>query len=105
VVIPDFSASPWDSTRVVPHFNHSEVMVLPIVGDMTASSSDEATTGDSLAGEPGMVVMSEEDTSETLEISPLAIDFSLLEKESGNMGVMEEEVTTQQQLFDWVMVT
>uniref|UniRef100_A0A2N9EFE5 Reverse transcriptase domain-containing protein n=1 Tax=Fagus sylvatica TaxID=28930 RepID=A0A2N9EFE5_FAGSY len=77
VVIPDFYASPWDSTRVVPHFNRSEVMVLPIVGGMTYGSSDEATTGDSLAGEPGM--------------------------ESGNMGVMEEEVTTQQQLSDWVM--
>ena len=70
---------------------------------MTYGSSDKATTGDSLAGEPGMVVMLEEDTSDTLEISPLVIDFPLLEKESGNMGVMEEEVTTQQQLSNWVM--
>jgi hypothetical protein len=103
VVIPDFSASPWDSTRVVPHFNLSEMMVLPLEGGMTHGNSDEAILGDSLAGEPGMVVISEEEASDTLEISPLAVDFSLIEKASGNMGVMEEEVTTQQQLSDWVM--
>jgi hypothetical protein len=56
-----------------------------------------------LAGDPGTVVISEEEPSDTLEISPLAVDFSLMEKETGNMGVMEDEVTTQQQLSDWVM--
>ena len=33
----------------------------------------------------------------------MAVDFSLIEKATGNMGMLEEEVTTQQQLSDWVM--
>jgi hypothetical protein len=36
VVIPEFSASPWDSTRVVPHFNRRELMVWPLEGGMTS---------------------------------------------------------------------
>ena len=77
VVIPEFSVSPWDSARVLPHFNRSDVMVLPIVGGLPCGSSDEPITEDSLVGEPGTIVMTVEDTSDTLEITHLAIDFSL----------------------------
>ena len=65
VVIPDFSASPWDSTRIVPHFNHNEMMVLPVEGGMTHGNSDEAILGDSLVGEPGMVIITEEEQADT----------------------------------------
>ncbi len=103
MVIPEFSASPWDSARVLPHFNCSDLMVLPIVGGLPHGSSDEPIIEDSLVREPGTVVMTVEDTSDTMEITPLAIDFSLQEEVSENTGAMEEVVITQQQLFDWIM--
>ena len=49
VVIPEFSASPWDSARVLPHFNRSDVMVLPIVGGLPCGSSNEPITEDSVS--------------------------------------------------------
>ncbi|GMY38396.1 hypothetical protein FCV25MIE_33640 [Fagus crenata] len=52
VVIPDFSASPWDSAWVLPHLN-SEVLVMPIVGVLTHGSSSEDVRGNSLARDLG----------------------------------------------------
>ncbi len=94
VEIPDFTASPWDSACVMPYYNHRErfgvALMMLIVGGLSHSSSGEENKGRSAEGDPGMAVMVVEDTSDTLEITPLAVDFSMQEGENESSGMLEK---------------
>lgn len=70
---------------------------------LTQRSSGEENKGSSEEGGSEMQVMVVEDTPSTLEITPLAIDFSMLEEEFESIGVLENSCTSQQQPSDWVM--
>jgi hypothetical protein len=76
MVIPDFCASPWDSARVSSNLN-SEVLVMLIAGGLAHGNAGEEGRENSVVGDPGTVVVSVEDNIDTLEITPLAIDFSM----------------------------
>jgi hypothetical protein len=103
IAIPEFSASPWDSTQLRPCCNENEVMVVPIAGVLTHGSSGEGVKGSSEEGSSGKTMMVLEDSSNTLELTPLAIDFSMQEEESVSSGVLENSSTVPQQPSDWVM--
>lgn len=94
--IPDFTASPWDSAHVVPYYNRCErfgaALKMLIVGGLSHSSSGEENKGRSAEGDPGMAVMVVEDTSDTLEITPLVVDFSMQEGENESNGMLEKSV-------------
>ena len=102
MVIPDFCASPWDSARVSSNLN-SEVLVMPIAGGLAHGNASEGGRENSLARVPGTIVVFVEDNTDTLEITHLAIDFSMQEEEAGSRGDMEQVAITQQQLSEWIM--
>uniref|UniRef100_A0A2N9I786 Reverse transcriptase domain-containing protein n=1 Tax=Fagus sylvatica TaxID=28930 RepID=A0A2N9I786_FAGSY len=63
----------------------------------------EGVKGSSEEGSSGKTMMVLEDSSNTLELTPLAIDFSMQEEESVSSGVLENSSTVPQQPSDWVM--
>ena len=72
-------------------------------GGLTHRCSGEGDKGSSEEGSSGKTMMVLEDTSNTLEITPLAIDFSMQEEEFASSGVLENSSTVPQQPSDWVM--
>uniref|UniRef100_A0A2N9GQX5 HIT domain-containing protein n=1 Tax=Fagus sylvatica TaxID=28930 RepID=A0A2N9GQX5_FAGSY len=105
VEIPDFTASPWDSACVMPYYNHRErfgvALMMLIVGGLSHSSSGEENKGRSAEGDPGMAVMVVEDTSDTLEITPLAVDFSMQEGENESSGNEDVVIMLLQNIEAW----